>query len=161
MNTSETTRSLALKYGCSDSTIKAIFRNKTSKDQRIKAKIVKQSRSISGSKAPNWKGGLTPIKEAIRNSANHKNWRISVFQRDNYTCQKCGAKSGNGKKVVLNAHHIKEFSLYPDLRFEVSNGITLCEPCHIKTDSYRGKPKLRLEFRKIEKPTELIDKLKK
>ena len=141
LNTSETVRSLAQKYSCSDSTIKIIFRNNTTKEQRLYAKKTKQAQSISGDKAPNWKGGLTPIKEIIRNSAKHKNWRMSVFKRDNYTCQKCGAKSGNGETVVLNAHHIKEFSLYPELRFELSNGVTLCEPCHVQTDSYRGKPK--------------------
>ena len=144
LNTSETTRSLAQKYGCSDSTIKIIFRKKTTKKQRLHAKKEKQTLSISGDKSPNWKGGLTPINEIIRSSARHKNWRMSVFERDDYTCRKCGAKSGIGKTVILNAHHIKEFSLYPELRFELSNGITLCEPCHIQTDSYRGKPKYRM-----------------
>lgn len=63
---------------------------------------------------------------SIRNSAASRNWRNEVFKRDNYTCQNC-------KKVgdVLNAHHVKPFSIYPELRFELSNGLTLCKRCHI------------------------------
>ncbi len=62
-----------------------------------------------------------------------KEWRKQVFERDNYTCQKCGLRSGNGKKVVLNADHIKPFAYFPELRYELSNGRTLCVECHNKT----------------------------
>lgn len=37
----------------------------------------------------NWQGGITPIKAKTRNSSEWKNWRKSVFERDNYTCQEC------------------------------------------------------------------------
>ncbi len=62
-----------------------------------------------------------------RTSKEYREWRTSVFERDNFTCVSCKQK---GKK--LNAHHIKEWANYPDLRFEVDNGITLCESCHKK-----------------------------
>lgn len=88
----------------------------------------------SGENAPGWKGGVTPVNEAARKSMEYKTWRTSVFQRDSYTCQECGKRG-----CELNADHIKPFALYPELRFEVSNGRTLCVPCHKKTPTYGGK----------------------
>jgi len=73
----------------------------------------------------NYKGGITPINKVERNSAEMKLWRIKVFERDNYRCQNCKNRGG-----VLNAHHIKHFATHPDLRTELSNGITLCKKCH-------------------------------
>lgn len=60
-----------------------------------------------------------------------KEWRTAVFQRDNYTCQWCGQVGGR-----LQAHHIKPFMEYPNLRLELSNGITLCLECHKETDTF-------------------------
>ncbi len=84
----------------------------------------------------NWKGGTTPINKKIRASTEYNNWRAHVFQRDDYTCQACGERG-----CVLNADHELPFSLYPDLRFEILNGRTFCEPCHKNTDTYLWKIK--------------------
>jgi len=67
----------------------------------------------------NYKNGLS------RGSRVWKEWRGAVLERDNYTCQKCGTQ-----QKQLQAHHIKDKIKYPKLKFEVSNGISLCRKCH-------------------------------
>ena len=69
-------------------------------------------------------------------SSAYKAWRTLVFERDDFTCQECGIKNGLGKTVYFHADHIKPFAYYPEFRFEVSNGRTLCVPCHRKTPTY-------------------------
>lgn len=83
--------------------------------------------------------GRTPKNKLIRHSVEYKVWRESVFKRDNWTCQKCGIRSGQAKRVILHADHIKPFAYFPELRFEITNGRTLCRSCHAKTDTYKGK----------------------
>lgn len=90
----------------------------------------------AGPNAPNWKGGISPENHRIRQSSQYSKWRTAVFKRDNYTCQFCGDRSRRGHRIVLNADHIKPFALFPELRFVLSNGRTLCEPCHRKTPTY-------------------------
>ena len=80
---------------------------------------------VSGENHHNWKGGLSSEVMKIRTSPATRAWRISVFTRDNHTCRKCGTRGGN-----LNAHHIKNFSSNPNMRFTLSNGVTLCSKCH-------------------------------
>lgn len=89
-------------------------------------------RTRIGEKSATWKGGVTPEHLKIRNSKKYRGWRQSVFDRDNYECQYCGIKSEKGVNVYLHAHHIKGFSAFPELRFELNNGITLCKSCHYK-----------------------------
>jgi NUMOD3 motif len=81
-----------------------------------------------------WRGGVTPEHQKIRTSAEYKIWRDEVFKRDNYTCVLCGKRG-----VRLNADHIKSFALFPELRFIVSNGRTLCVPCHKLTPTYLNR----------------------
>lgn len=60
------------------------------------------------------------------NSKEYKRWRISVYRRDKFKCKwpncRCSKK--------LNAHHILSWAKYPSVRFEVTNGITLCKKHH-------------------------------
>lgn len=61
-----------------------------------------------------------------RNMPEYLEWRKAVYSRDVFTCKECGSKKR------LNAHHIKPWHTHSDLRFTVSNGITLCGDCHAK-----------------------------
>ncbi len=63
----------------------------------------------------------------------YKIWRKQVFERDNYICQKCGNKCKKGNPVVIHPHHIKSYTYFPEERYVVDNGITLCISCHHQT----------------------------
>lgn len=81
-----------------------------------------------------WKGGKTKLSKLRKTNAEYKDWREAVFKRDNYICQNCGKHTNN-----LEAHHRKEQSNYPELIYDIDNGITLCHECHKKTDNYGYK----------------------
>ena len=78
----------------------------------------------------NWKGGITPLNQKIRDSLEYHLWRRSIFMRDNRTCIWCGSKKD------IEADHIKPFAIFPELRFAIDNGRTLCRDCHKKTNTY-------------------------
>lgn len=77
---------------------------------------------------PNWQGGITKPRNAAMSSLKYKYWRMDVFMRDDYTCQFCGKRGGE-----LNADHIESWASAPHLRYTLSNGRTLCLPCHKTT----------------------------
>lgn len=93
-------------------------------------------RYFTGERSPNWITDRSLLKDEDHNErqkSDMKLWREMVFKRDDYTCQLCGKRSHSGSPLILNAHHIKPFSKYKELRTEVGNGITLCENCHKQT----------------------------
>lgn len=53
-------------------------------------------------------------------------FRKSVLKRDGYKCRMPGCSYS--KK--LQVHHIRKWSQASSLRYEISNGITLCPNCH-------------------------------
>jgi len=96
-----------------------------------------------------WMGGGTPERNLARGRSEYKAWRTAVYQRDNYTCRQCGIKG-----APLEADHILPWSVYPDLRYEVSNGRTLCEPCHASKTKQERKIYGHMYNRSpIERPT--------
>ena len=102
--------------------IKMAYDNGTKMGFRLKKFIRK------GSEINTWKGGITPINEKIRKSVEYKLWRQAIFEKDNFTCIWCGKRGGD-----LEVDHIKPFALFPELRFAIDNGRTLCKECHGKT----------------------------
>ena len=79
-----------------------------------------------------WKGGVKFWKRRDRSSQKYIKWRESVFARDNWTCQECGARSKAGFPIIIHPHHIKPYAKYPKLAYKKDNGRTLCIECHKK-----------------------------
>jgi len=92
--------------------------------ENLEARILISCQRL-GIERDEWTNFVSEDDDRRYNSIEYKDWRNSVFQRDNYTCQMCGVI---GEK--LNAHHIYKVSIYPELVFEINNGITLCYDCH-------------------------------
>lgn len=86
-----------------------------------------------------WKERATE-REIATASNEYKNWRVSVFKRDDYTCQLC-----NKKGVKLNADHIEPWAINKDKRYDINNGRTLCVECHRKTDTFGGRTRAKLQ----------------
>ena len=85
----------------------------------------------------NWRDGASRKNDLIRKSVEYLDWKAAVFIRDSRTCVWCGSKER------IEADHIKPFSTYPELRFDISNGRTLCKECHRKTGTYGNSKKTR------------------
>jgi 5-methylcytosine-specific restriction endonuclease McrA len=62
----------------------------------------------------------------------YTDFRKEVLKRDKKTCMMPGC----GRKTNLQVHHIQKWSRASSLRYETSNGITLCKYCHY---SIKGK----------------------
>ncbi len=110
----------------SDSMRSKLSRTRKKLFKEGKLKIWNKNKSYKkGEEHWNWKGGITSVNRRIRSGFQWKKWREEVFSRDNYTCQICGATN-----CELHPHHILERAKFPELQFEVYNGITLCKECH-------------------------------
>jgi hypothetical protein len=116
--------------------------------EATKQKISKANHGrFHGENGSNWQGGKTIINLLVRGSGSMICWRKSVFARDAYTCQVCGKVGGPlhadhvlPLAILLRENRIKTLAdaqAGPDL-WDLSNGRTLCVPCHKKTPSFAG-----------------------
>ncbi len=122
---------------------KSLIGNSRTKGHKLTLEHRKKcSDALKGEKHPNWQGGKSEVNAVVRKSFEYKLWREAVFKRDRWTCVWCGAKGD------IHADHIKRFSLFPELRFAIDNGRTLCIPCHRTTDTY-GTKGLNLKSKNI------------
>jgi Zn finger protein HypA/HybF involved in hydrogenase expression len=91
---------------------------------RLENRIIRSCR-VRGINVEDFDGFLSDETTLIRGTQDYKKWRQAVFERDNYTCQCCGQRG-----YKLQAHHIENFSSEIDKRFDIKNGVTMCEHCH-------------------------------
>lgn len=79
----------------------SIFKGKKH-NEKSKEKMRKNN---AGAGNPNWKGGITSLIMQIRNLAEFKEWRLRVYRKGNFTCEKCNIKK-SGANIILDADHI-------------------------------------------------------
>ena len=70
-----------------------------------------------------WKGGIAKINQTGRGGRKYRIWMDSVMSIFKYKCFVC-------RDIAYHAHHIKGWTEFPELRYEISNGVALCEDCH-------------------------------
>ena len=87
-------------------------------------------RSKVGNKSSRYNQNLTDEERLSRRyqlgGNNVQKWSQQIMKRDNYTCQICSDNKGGN----LNAHHLNGWNAFPEQRFDLHNGVTLCEDCH-------------------------------
>ena len=94
--------------------------------------------SPSGTDSYNYNPHLTDEdrlrKRYYLGGENSQRWSQQIMKRDNYTCQVCGDNRGGN----LNAHHLNGWNAFPEQRFDLDNGVTLCNDCHKEFHSEYG-----------------------
>ncbi len=90
-------------------------------------------------KNPAWKGGVSNTNLRWRSGGEYKRWMRAVKKRDG-KCLVCGSTNN------LEAHHIKSFNEYPELRFVVKNGFTMCYEHHIEFHKKYGNKNNRQQL---------------
>ena len=78
-------------------------------------------------KHPNWKGGITGELQLLRHTKEYDEWRFKVYRKYYYHCIECKKHCSNN----IVAHHTKDFKNYPEIRFDVNNGVVMCRKCHL------------------------------
>ena len=86
-----------------------------------------------GENSPRWKPDKT-TEERDRYTLEDREWRNEIFEKSNYTCQKCGETH-----TLLHAHHIYNWKTYESLRYDICNGVCLCKSCHTEFHSIYGR----------------------
>jgi len=102
-------------------------RKLTYKSEETRQKALSNLITLSGEDNPRWIKDRSQLKlQKERGGHRHKCWSKEVKKRDNYTCHFNEDCEGR-----LESHHIKSWKYYPELRYELDNGITLCHKHHV------------------------------
>lgn len=107
------------------------FNRKHSEDTKRKISMLQQGVDS----VEDW-GGYTTEEDKRARHEFRVSYQKKVFERDDYTCQKCGQHGG-----YLQVDHIKSWKGYPELRFDLGNCRTLCMACHYYVTFKRKLPK--------------------
>jgi 5-methylcytosine-specific restriction endonuclease McrA len=99
----------------------------------IKMSHTRRALNLKGPRVASYIDGRSVERRGMRRTLEYARWRLDVFRRDRFTCQGCGVGRGGN----LQAHHILPFAKFPELRFNVANGITLCWDCHDRRHATR------------------------
>lgn len=124
---------------------KGVTRSQETRTRMSEAqKKIWEEAKITGSRIEGNMRGAQKRKAIAEDRRNKKglSWQEAVFQRDNRTCRKCN--STPTEKYSLHAHHIKPWDTYPELRYVVENGLTLCNRCHRKVEADLTRRKSRI-----------------
>lgn len=123
----------------SDGSNNPFFNKKHKHETRLTISHHQKKKNGWSESDPRWDDFISPLHSQIRGLTKSTEWRRLIFERDNFTCQKCGDTKG-----VKHSHHIIKFSKIikdfdiktveqavdcSDL-WDISNGITLCVKCH-------------------------------
>jgi hypothetical protein len=80
------------------------------------------------------------------NGRDSRYWRKQALFRDDFTCQVCGLKDPE----IMEVDHLKSKSLYPELKYDLDNLVSICPNCHRRKSLRDVKNKaVRLKPRKI------------
>ena len=103
---------------------------------------------LSGPDHPQYIDGRSHIWDSVRNMPEYSEWRSSIFERDDWTCQNCGVRGGDlqADHIIPLSHLLRTSGVacVEDARntpevWDLSNGRTLCVGCHRSTDTFGAK----------------------
>ena len=114
-------------FNHTEESIKKMILAKKGKESPFKGKTYEEigrgPSKVGGSNHYKWLGGYS---KSQHKGTEYNEWRMSVYKRDNFKC-KMSNEDCSGK---IEAHHILSFTKFPELRYEINNGITLCQAHH-------------------------------
>lgn len=99
----------------------------------------------SGKESVHWIIDRTKLRKSDREykDGQYRDWMLAVKNRDGWKCK----ISNNECKGRLESHHILPWKDYPELRYQINNGITLCIKHHPR--ARREEIRLSPYFKKL------------
>lgn len=86
-----------------------------------------------GDQHPRWNPTLTAWDRRHKRDPEAQIWKRDVIKRDGARCIACGATG------AVAAHHLRSYTLHPDIRHDLENGVTVCVHCHRAYHSHVGR----------------------